>query len=354
MSEVRKIALVHPAFKLSGGVKRMFTIAKLLRERGYEAVIYSNSRHMPAWSEHQDLEVRSLDASLRDAADCAIFFNPKHVPFRYLKRSPATHRVIYFLLNGGHYRRSYQRWINRTAHLPDVVLAGNNGRWRTHYDLKDKDDFDLIGGIDTDHFRPAANRSRNERFTILTQGRDRSSFKGKGTQQVIHELEGLADRVELVVFSNERVGYRSKRLALREVAAITPREMPSLYHSADLFVQNEDDSGGWSNTAAEAMACMTPVACTRFTTSDFAHHMKTSFVFERQPGAIREAVEFLLDRPDLLRAFAARGREEIERFSWERLIDQMEEMFLKLPSREPSPIRPRFPTVAQWIARRRA
>jgi len=350
VSEIRNVALVHPGFKLSGGVKRLFSIANLLRKRGYEAVIYSNTENVPSWSKHQDLEIRSLDESLRHPADCAIFFNPKHVPYRYLKKSPATHRVIYFLLNGGHYRRSYQRWIDRSAHLPNVVLAGNNGRWRTQYNLREMANFDLIGGIDTNHFSPPAIRPKNEWFKILTQGRAPSSFN-KGTQEVIEELEDLADRVELVIFSNERVGYRSKKLRLREVTGIAPKGMPALYHSADLFIQNEDDSGGWGNTAAEAMACMTPVACTRFTTSDFAHHMKTSFVFEQRPGAIQEAVEFLLDRPDLLREFADRGRTEIEKFSWAGVINQIEEMFLNLANRESydSPL-PR-PTLAHWLAR---
>ena len=192
---------------------------------------------------------------------------------------------------------------------PDIILMENRGI-----------------NIDTDHFRPPASRTANDRFTILTQGRDRSSFKGKGTRQVIRELEGLADRVELVIFSNKRVEYRSKRLALREVAAVPPREMPSLYHGSDLFVQNEDDSGGWSNTAAEAMACMLPVACTRFTTSDFAHHLKTAFVFEQRPGAIREAVEFLLDRPDLRRSLAARGCEEISKIN-RKVSEEPENIF---------------------------
>ena len=69
VSEVKRVALVHPAFKLSGGVKRLFTIAKLLRERGYEAIIYSNALRMPEWSEHRDLEVRSLDVGIAKRMD---------------------------------------------------------------------------------------------------------------------------------------------------------------------------------------------------------------------------------------------------------------------------------------------
>ncbi len=208
---------------------------------------------MPSWSEHQDFTVRSLDESLRDETDCAIFFNPKCIPYRY--------------------RQSYQQWINRTQRLPDVCLAGNNGRWRNQYELRGKQDFDLIGGIDLEHFTPPVEarqrRDPGERFTVITQWRGRSNFKGKGTNIIIEELEALFERIRLVIFSNKRVGYSSRKIELTEVVATPPSKMPELYRSADLLIQNEDDAGGWSNTAAEAMACGTPIICTPYTTSDF-------------------------------------------------------------------------------------
>jgi glycosyltransferase involved in cell wall biosynthesis len=331
MAEIRTVALINSAYKLTGGVKRIFNIAHLLVARGYQVTLYSPSPEVPSWSEHQEFTVRSLDDSLRDATDCAIFFNPKCIPYRYLARSPATHRVIYFLLNGGHYRQSYQQWINRTWQFPDVHLAGNNGRWRTHYDLRGKQGFDLIGGIDTTHFTPPIEPRHDgdmrNPFTIITQGRDPKNFKGKGTDTIIEELEGLSTKIKLVVFSNKQVGYSAPKIELSEVVAVRPEEMPELYRSADLLIQNEDDAGGWSNTVAEAMACGTPVICTPYTTSDFAEHMKTAFVIERNPGEIRRAVDYLIDRPNLREEMAARGHSRIQRFSWESVVDQFEEMF---------------------------
>lgn len=99
------------------------------------------------------------------------------------------------------------------------------------------------------------------------------------------------------------------------------------YRSADLLIQNEDDAGGWSNTAAEAMACGTPIICTPYTTSDFVEQLKTCFVIERRSGAMREAVEYLLDRPKLLEEMAVCGHQRIQNFSWESVADQLEEMF---------------------------
>ena len=331
MTEIRRVALINSDYKLAGGVKRIFNLAHPLQERGYQVQLYSPSLEMPSWSQYQEFTVRSLAESLRDETDCAVFFNPKCIPYRFLAKSPATHKVIYFLLNGGHYRKSYQRWIDRTERLPDVYLAGNNGRWRTHYKLRGKQDFDLIGGIDTEHFTPPVvarqRREAGEPLTVITQGRDPSNFKGKGTSAIIEELEGLASRIRLIVFSNQRVGYSSRKIELTEVVATPPSEMPKLYRSADLLIQYEDDAGGWSNTAAEAMACGTPVICTPYTTSDFAEHLKTCFVIERKPGAIRQAVEYLMDRPELLEEMAQGGHQRIQYFSWENVVDQCEEMF---------------------------
>ncbi|MCH7866490.1 MAG: glycosyltransferase family 4 protein [Myxococcales bacterium] len=331
MAKILTVALINSDYKLTGGVKRIFNIAHPLRERGYQVQLYSPSLAMPSWSEHQDFTVRSLDESLRDETDCAIFFNPKCIPYRYLAKNPATHKVIYFLLNGGHYKQSYQRWINRTQRLPDVCLAGNNGRWRNQYKLRGKQDFDLIGGIDLEHFTPPVEarqrRDPGERLTVITQGRDPSNFKGKGTNIIIKELEALSERIRLVIFSNKRVGCSSRKIELTEVVAIPPSEMPELYRSADLLIQNEDDAGGWSNTAAEAMACGTPIICTPYTTSDFVEQLKTCFVIERRSGAMREAVEYLLDRPKLLEEMAVCGHQRIQNFSWESVADQLEEMF---------------------------
>ena len=148
----------------------------------YQVQLYSPSLAMPSWSEHQDFTVRSLDESLRDETDCAIFFNPKCIPYRYLAKSPATHKVIYFLLNGGHYRQSYQRWIDRTQRLPDIVLAGNNGRWRTHYKLRSKQGFDLIGGIDIEHFRPPV---------VAPQPKDKGEQRTKASDLPSSPREGI-------------------------------------------------------------------------------------------------------------------------------------------------------------------
>ena len=114
MAEIRRVALIHSRCKLTGGVKRIFNVAHPLAERGYRVTLYSPSLEVPSWSDRRDLTDRSLEESLGDETDCAIFFNPKYIPYRYLARSPTTHKVIYFLLNGGHYKQSYERWCDIT------------------------------------------------------------------------------------------------------------------------------------------------------------------------------------------------------------------------------------------------
>ena len=100
-------------------------------------------------------------------------------------------------------------------------------------------------------------------------------------------------------------------------------ELRALYANADLFVSAERRAG-WSNTAAEAMACGAAVVCTRSGTEDFALDGVTASVGWPWAWALSRRIATLLRDPSTRAALAAAGRERIRAFSWERTADRIE------------------------------
>jgi glycosyltransferase involved in cell wall biosynthesis len=103
--------------------------------------------------------------------------------------------------------------------------------------------------------------------------------------------------------------------------------MAWLFSQADVFASAEKRAG-WSNTAAEAMACRLPVVCTKSGTRDFAFHEKTALVvpFVHPFFVYRQIKRLILD-PGLRRRLAEAGCEKIREFTWEALARRLEDIF---------------------------
>ena len=85
-----------------------------------------------------------------------------------------------------------------------------------------------------------------------------------------------------------------------------------------------EKKGGWSNTAAEALAAGVPLIGTSTGTKDFLIQNETGLLVWRHPYFIRKAIEKLLTNPELAHKLAANGRRKIAEFSWEALADVIE------------------------------
>jgi glycosyltransferase involved in cell wall biosynthesis len=193
---------------------------------------------------------------------------------------------------------------------------------------------DAAGGVSLERFHPPvpdprASRPQEEAVRVLVYGR--VSRARKGTWLAARAVERAAEGVPvtLTFFDSPPSGESPVlpgplRIPHQWVLNPTQEALASLYREADLFVSAERRAG-WCNTAAEAMASGAAVVCTRSGTEDFAVDGVTASVVRwRWTRALAAAIRPLLRDPARRAALAARGRERIQAFSWERTADRIE------------------------------
>jgi glycosyltransferase involved in cell wall biosynthesis len=128
------------------------------------------------------------------------------------------------------------------------------------------------------------------------------------------------------------VGYGSEEHRLRQLAAslcrdgvrfvgrIDPARIAELYDAADIFV-NSSVVDNQPLSLLEAFASGLPVATT--TPGDIGHLVRDGengrTVAVRSPEAMARAVLSLIDHPEEARLFAARAREKVEDYTWQRV-----------------------------------
>jgi len=196
----------------------------------------------------------------------------------------------------------------------------------------------VVGGINLKTFTPrTVDRDDDDFFRILVFGR--LSRRKKGVPIVVNAIESAARSlarsgdgrpVKLVLFDHlgegntkdPRKEFRSE-LPFEFHLNLSQPELAALYTTCDLFVSAEKRAG-WANTVAESMACGVPVVCTRSGTKDLAVHRKTAWVAWRFSFFIRRGVVALYSDPALAATLRDNALERIERFSWPRVVDQLE------------------------------
>jgi glycosyltransferase involved in cell wall biosynthesis len=323
------IGFVMPDLALFGGPKRVVTICNMLRKRGYKVKLYLDPRfqRLPFWTTDILFEIAPYNDLRHDQNHIVFFLNPRFIDMEYIKNSKAKYDVIYIVANGGITKKYYDKWIDNFRNNPKVLLAGNNGLWRYNYNINGYRCFDLIGGIDLEQYYRVDVRKNPKYFNILVQGR--ISRQWKGTEEIIKTIENMENKknINLIIFNAEQVDIKTS-LKTEMKISVHPKRMKEVYSQGDLYVHFEDNTSGWSNTCAEAMACKIPVVCTKYGTSDFAVHNETAFVIERNEKELGKAIETMM-RDDRLRdKIAAGGHEKIKQFTWARLTDDIENMIM--------------------------
>lgn len=320
-----KIAALLPHVEVFGGVRRYLELGNEFIRKGHEFVLFHPRGTRPEWLEFR-AETRPFSALDGESFDAALCGEGSILP--EFDRIPAERKFFYFVMENGRLARTVVK-------KPYLFLANSEGirqwlDWR--FGIKAER---AAGGVNPEIFHPMNHSEPRETFNILCYGRIYKRRKGvQIVVRAVNNLSRLYPNLKLILFDT-LVG-EDRRDPRPMVQARVPHDfhlnlpqdkMAWLYGQADVFVTAEWRAG-WSNTAAEAMACGVPVICTPSGTRDFAIDGRTALVAPASVAAqIRRRLERLILDPALRRELAAAGSEKIREFTWTRLADRLIEIF---------------------------
>jgi glycosyltransferase involved in cell wall biosynthesis len=317
-----KISTFLPHVGVFGGVRRFLELGNAWAAAGHAVTLYHPRGEAPGWLPYSG-RVAPLASAAADSCDLAVCADP-HTYDAFRAHGAGVH-LYYCVLDGDPGAR-------RAAADRGVRLAANSGPLRAHLARRTgRPVLDGAGGINLAQFRPDPARRAAAPLRVLVNGR-RSRVK-KGTDLILRTLAGLSDRVphfEVVLFDHVDEHNRQDPrdgaplpADARFVLNPTQEELVGLYQSAHLFVAAERKAG-WCNTALEAMACGTAVACTPSGTQDFARHGETALVVRwRHPFFLGRAIARLLRDGALRDRLGAAGPEAARPWAWDRLAARL-------------------------------
>jgi len=322
-----RLAVLLPHLGVYGGIRRFFELGRVWSTRGHDVALAvpPEAKGAEPWLPVPG-RILDFEALRRERWHAVITPDPKLFQ-EY--RAEDSLRVFYAVLEKA--PGAEGAW--RDA---DLVLANSTGMVR-HLAKRGVRAVAAVGGVNGDLFHVPATDSRAARareggpVRALVYGRLSRKRKGSWTaaRAVAMAARRARSRVELILFDAPPPGEPppealSLPIPNRWVLRPSQEELSALYGDSDLFVSAERRAG-WCNTAAEAMACGAAVVCTESGTEDFAFHGETALV-SRFPWAwsLARYVETLLRDPPLRTRIAARGRDRIASFPWERTADTIE------------------------------
>jgi glycosyltransferase involved in cell wall biosynthesis len=175
--------------------------------------------------------------------------------------------------------------------------------------------FLIPGGVNTKTFYPIPSL-RPEKETILFYSC--ADMPRKGHDIIFNEIKDLG--YDMITFS--RLPTNLKHPDLIEFNDVENSFLSQIYNRASLLIHHERGSG-WSNTAAEAMACKLPVITNGNGSSDFAIDIETAIVtsnirhgLQRYQGMCNDELELMISK----------AREKIQEFSWFKVADKLEKL----------------------------
>jgi len=211
--------------------------------------------------------------------------------------------------------------VNRSF-SPHVVIFNNRHWSKSDQGALSAGRFAVVeGAVNTRALAPASLHRVREDAVII------GGLANKNPGPLLAAVRPLPARYVLRLFGDPREArslggdlLQCGRLEL--VGLLDEEELASYYSGLDCIVHTETFAG-WSNLAAEALACGLPLICTPHGTGAFAEHEKTALVVEPHAEAIKSALERLCSDRILAQSLSRLGREKIELFSWERYAREL-------------------------------
>lgn len=208
------IAAVVPVLDKRGGIRHFLEIGNVLVDRGYDYTVFSETTVLD-WF---DFKGKIVNWRQGIKADIIMIGDPQILPATELMDG----KIFVWVFASGPYKEMYDKYYGK---FPFIA----NNRWF----LKDYPNAFLCeGGINTKHFKP------KKRRVLFYSGGERGLHK---QGHIIYEQLGNLSDIELV-----------------ELKDLNNDQLAEAYHTGDCFVAWEME-GGFSNTAAEAIASGLPV-----------------------------------------------------------------------------------------------
>lgn len=319
-----KMGALLPHCKLFGGVKRFFELGAVLSARGNEFIIFSPDGVAPEWYP-DPCPVEPLENLQRHQFD-ALFITEERF-LQDLVHSNATLKIFYHV-------GPRPSLANALKYRDIIIFVNSTNMYEYDRQKYGIDAVKALGGIhipdipDIDDSLSRDNVKGSKDFPFIIMAYGRISRKGKGTSLVVKACEKLHRKgyhVRLLLFDSpldetarEKIKNFSCKVPFEFVIDHPVSRNHLLFRKADVFVAAEK-KGGWSNTAAEALASGVALVGTRAGTKDFLIHKSTGLVVFRHPYFIRKALEKLINNPDLRTTLARNGRKKVAEFNWENL-----------------------------------
>lgn len=316
------IATILPHTLLYGGVKRFLELGNIFISLGHKFTIYTPAGQAPNWYDFNG-DVKDFTRLQEDKIDALFFTEPEFLEITL--KSSATLKVFYFI-NPKESLKVFKK------HPAIKVFANSKNLMEIALKKYGVQAFPAFGGINLkSHFpKPYSRKEPSSPFVVMAYGRLARGVKG--TKYVVEACKKLIRRgydIKLLLFDTpvtEKMFVKNSKfktsVPLEFIQNHPVERNYELYHKAHVFVAAESKAG-WSNTAAEALACGTPVIGTTAGTTNFLIHNQTGFVVSRNSRKIAYAIEQLINDEELRRELAENGRKKIEEFDWKKLAQQL-------------------------------
>lgn len=240
----------------------------------------------------------------------------------------------------------YDRAQNRKVDLTVFLSNWAESEFKAIYPLRTRV---VRSGADPQRFKPGGDRQKIRarfgyqaaEFVVLWLGIYMPHRRLQDAIEAVSQLVARGVKLRLLLAGSERsfpeyfaslkqqVATRGLEKAVTFAGKVDDDEVRDFYCACDAFLfPNENQT--WGLAVLEAMACGTPVLVSRgAAVHEVLTDKQTALLFPaRQPAALANAVELLINDATLRNAIAQQGRELIlKRYNWEQFALQMDGVF---------------------------
>ena len=208
----------------------------------------------------------------------------------------------------------------------------------------------IPNGIDLAHFSADAQpfeRFMDGKLNLLFVGR---MEKRKGLRFLLAAFARLKweyPQLRLIVVGPGRIDAPSERILgeryvddVEIIGGVPYDDLPRYYRTADIFCSPATGGESFGIVLLEAMAAGAPVLASNIPGyAGVIGDSETGMLFEPSDEvSLANAIVHLMQRPELRARMAARGREHVQRFSWDRVASEVLDYYGQLMD-ERAPLR---------------